>query len=56
VKEEASALFRLQWSPEQIAGELPVSDESLCLHVYTDKAHCGTLWKSLLCQKQKRKR
>jgi hypothetical protein len=29
VKEQASALLRLQWSPEQIAGKLPVSHESL---------------------------
>ena len=56
VKEQASALLRLQWSPEQIAGKLPVSHESLYLHVYADKAHGGTLWKNLRCQKQKRKR
>ncbi|MDH4483365.1 MAG: hypothetical protein QE279_11790, partial [Rhodoferax sp.] len=34
----------------------PVSHESLYPHVYADKAHGGTLWKSLRCQKQKRKR
>ena len=56
VKEQASALLRLQWSPEQIASKLPVSHESLYLHVYADKAHGGTLWKNLRCQKQKRKR
>ena len=56
VKEQASALLRLQWSPEQIAGKLPASHESLYLHVYADKAHGGTLWKNLRCQKQKRKR
>jgi IS30 family transposase len=56
VKEKASALLRLQWSPEQIAGKLPVSHESLYLHIYADKAHDGTLWKNLRCQKQKRKR
>ena len=44
VKEQASALLRLQWSPEQIAGKLPVSHESLYLHVYADKAHGGTLF------------
>ena len=55
VKEQASALLRLQRSPEQIAGKLPVSHESLYLHVYADKAHGGTLWKNLRCQKQKRK-
>ena len=56
VKEQATELLRLQWSPEQIAGKLPVSHESLYLHVYADKAHGGTLWKNLRCQKQKRKR
>ena len=56
VKEQASALLRLQWSPEQIASKLPMSHESLYLHVYADKAYGGTLWKNLRCQKQKRKR
>ena len=56
LKEQAGELLRLQWSPEQIAGKLPVSHESLYLHVYADKAHGGTLWKNLRCQKQKRKR
>ena len=48
--------IKLQWSPEQIAGKLPVSHETLYLHVYADKAHGGNLWKNLRCQKQKRKR
>jgi IS30 family transposase len=56
LKEQAGELLRLQWSPEQIAGKLPVSHESLYLHVYADKAHGGTLWKNLRCQKQMRKR
>ena len=56
MREQASALLRLQWGPEQIAGKLPASHESLYLHVYADKAHGGTLWKNLRCQKQKRKR
>jgi IS30 family transposase len=56
VKEQASELLQLQWSPEQIASKLPVSHESLYLHVYADKARGGTLWKNLRCQKQKRKR
>jgi IS30 family transposase len=46
----------LQWSPEQIAGKLPVSHETLYQHVYADKARGGKLWKNLRCQKQKRKR
>jgi IS30 family transposase len=53
---QADVLLGLQWSPEQIASKLPVSHESLYLHVYADKAHGGTLWKNLRCQKQKRKR
>ena len=56
LKEQAGELLRLQWSPEQIAGKLPVSHETLYQHVYADKAHGGTLWKNLRCQKQKRKR
>ena len=56
VKEQASALLRLQWSPEQVASRLPVSHETLYQHVYADKTQGGTLWKNLRCQKQKRKR
>ncbi len=32
-----------------------MSHESLYLHVHADKAHGGTRWKHLRCQKQKRK-
>ena len=56
VKQQASALLRLQWSPEQVASRLPVSHETLYQHVYADKIQGGTLWKNLRCQKQKRKR
>ena len=56
VAEQAACLLRLQWSPEQIAGKLPVSHETLYQHVYSDKSRGGTLWKNLRCQKQKRKR
>jgi IS30 family transposase len=56
VKQQASALLRLQWSPEQVASRLPVSHETLYQHVYADKTQGGTLWKNLRCQKQKRKR
>ena len=45
VKREADVLLGLQWS-----------HETLCLHVYADKANGGKLWKNLRCQKQKRKR
>ena len=56
VKEQARALLRLQSSCEQIVSKLPVSHESLYLHVYADKARGGALWKNLRCQEQKRKR
>ena len=56
VKREADVLLGLQWSPEQIAGKLPVSHGTLYLHLYTDKAKGGKLWENLRCQKQKRKR
>ncbi len=50
VREAACALQCIQWSPEQIASKLPISQ------VYADKAQGGTLLKNLRCQKQKRKR
>jgi IS30 family transposase len=53
---QADEPLGLQWSPEQIAGKLPVSHETLYLHVYADKANGGKLWRSLRCQKQNRKR
>jgi IS30 family transposase len=56
VKAQATALLQLQWSPEQIAGKLPVSHETIYQYVYADKASGGKLWKNLRCQKQKRKR
>ena len=46
----------LQWSPEQIAGRLQVSHESVYLHVYADKAAGGKLHKHLRSQKPRRKR
>ena len=56
VKEQASALLRLQWSPKQVASRLPVSHETLHQHVYADKTQGGTLRKNLRCQKEKIKR
>ena len=38
VKDEVNALLRVQWSPEQIASKLPINHETVCQHVYTDKA------------------
>ena len=51
---QADVLLGLQWSPEQIAGKLPVSHETLYLHLYTDKSNGGKLRKNLRFQKQKR--
>ena len=56
VREEVCTLLQIQWSPEQIASQLPISHETVYQHVYVDKAQGGTLWKNLRCQKQKRKR
>ena len=56
VKDEVNALLCVQWSPEQIASQLPISHETVYQHVYADKAQGGTLWKNLRCQKKKRKR
>jgi IS30 family transposase len=56
VKDEVNALLRVQWSPEQIASQLPISHETVYQHVYADKAQGGMLWKNLRCQKQKKKR
>ena len=56
VREAACALLCIQWSPEQIASQLPISHETVYQHVYANKAQGGTLWKHLRCQKQKRKR
>ena len=34
VKDEVNALLRVQWSPEQIASQLPISHETVYQHVY----------------------
>lgn len=46
----------IQWSPEQIAGKVAVSHESVYLHVYANKAAGGDLHKNLRSQKSQRKR
>jgi IS30 family transposase len=56
VKDEANALLRVQWSPEQIASKLPISHETVYQHVYADKAAGGDLHKNLGSQKPRRKR
>jgi IS30 family transposase len=46
----------LQWSPEKIASKIPKSHETICQKIYTQKEIGCHLWRSLRCQKQKRKR
>ena len=46
----------IQWSPEQIAGKVAVSHESVYLHVNANKAAGGDLHKKLHSQKPRRKR
>ena len=45
-----------QWSPEQIATEVPISHETIYRHIYADKAIGGDLYQHLRCQKRRRKR
>lgn len=40
----------IQWSPEQIAGKVAISHESVYLHVYANKAAGGDLHKNLRSQ------
>ena len=47
IDEQAANLLKLQCSPAQIAGRLPVSHETLYQHVYSDKVRGGVLWKNL---------
>lgn len=56
VLHQAKSYLSVQWSPEQIAGKLPVSHETVYRHVYADKAAGGMLWKQLRCQKMRKKR
>jgi IS30 family transposase len=36
VNDQAQLLLQLQWSPEQIASNLPISHETVYLRVYAD--------------------
>jgi len=38
-----------QWSPEQIAAEVPMSHETIYRHIYADKFSGGTLYRNLRC-------
>ena len=48
--------LKSQWSPEQIATEVPMSHETIYRHIYADKAFGGTLYRNLRCQRKRRKR
>jgi IS30 family transposase len=39
--------LKSQWSPEQIAAEVPISHETIYRRVYADKAQGGVLYKHL---------
>lgn len=53
---QAAFYLAMQWSPEQIAGKLALSHETVYQHVYADKVAGGKLWQHLRCQKKRRKR
>lgn len=60
--EQVEALVRETWSPEQIRGRLhrehglAISHEWIYQHIYEDKRAGGDLYRSLRCQKKRRKR
>jgi IS30 family transposase len=56
VLNRAFEMLMEEWSPEQIAGCLPISHETVYRHVYADKDKGGTLVKHLRSQKKRRKR
>ena len=49
-------LVRQEWSPEQIAGTMNISHETVYRHVYADKDCGGKLFMHLRSQKKRRKR
>ena len=56
VLNSAFELVKEEWSPEQIAGTLQISHETIYRHVYAEKDQGGTLVKHLRSQKKRRKR
>lgn len=60
--QQVDMLLRQTWSPEQIHGRLPrehgqtISHEWIDQHIYEDKRTGGDLYRSLRCQKKRRKR
>jgi IS30 family transposase len=43
--------LKVQWCPEQIAAEVPISHETIYRHIYADKALGGVFYRQLRCQK-----
>ena len=62
VWQQVETLVRQAWSPEQICGRLKrehgrtISHEWMYQYIYRDKQTGGTLYRSLRCQKTRRKR
>lgn len=62
VWQQVEALLREEWSPEQIVGRIvmeqgvSISHEWIYQYVYEDKRSGGDLYRSLRCQKARRKR
>ena len=56
VLNRAFELVKEEWSPEQIAGTLQISLETIYRHVYEKKDQGNTLVKHLRSQKKRRKR
>ena len=60
--DQVATLLREAWSPEQIQGRLhrehrlTISHEWIYQHIYQDKRTGGDLYRSLRCQKKRRKR
>ena len=52
----ACARLREEWSPDQISKHAEISIETVYQRVYADKRAGGLLWKSLRCQKLRKKR
>ena len=52
----AEEMLAQEWSPEQISGHAAISPETVYQRIYADRRAGGLLWKSLRCQKQRKKR
>ena len=61
-RHQVEKLIRQEWSPEQVAGRIDmergvsISHEWIYQYIYADKRSGGDLYRSLRCQKKRRKR